>query len=187
MFAFFRKYGEILEVQMMRERNGTSKGCAFVKFESMTKAEEAIDALKGTHLEGMNNPIQIRWADGEEERLGVKPDTLPKLFIGSLPKECTESQLREIFEQFGQIEELYMMKEADGKTNKGCALLVYKLKESAIWARNNLNAQAYIPGYEKPIEVKFADKKQHSTMPPHIGGGGNAPDVKSNKNLYNVP
>lgn len=38
----------------------------------------------------MNNPIQIKWADGEAERLGVTPGSTPKLFVGSLPKECTE-------------------------------------------------------------------------------------------------
>lgn len=53
VFTYFRKFGEILEVQIMKERNGTSKGCAFVKFESMTKAEEAIATLKGTHIEGV--------------------------------------------------------------------------------------------------------------------------------------
>jgi len=34
------------------------------------------------------NTLIIRWADGESDRLGVAPDTNPKLFIGSLPKEC---------------------------------------------------------------------------------------------------
>ena len=38
----------------------------------------------------MNNPISIKWADGEAERLGVTSGTVPKLFVGSLPKECTE-------------------------------------------------------------------------------------------------
>ncbi len=38
----------------------------------------------------MNTPVQIKWADGEAERLGVQPGSSPKLFIGSLPKECSE-------------------------------------------------------------------------------------------------
>jgi len=39
---FFSGYGEILESQVIRDnKNNQSKGCAFVKFASMTKAEEA--------------------------------------------------------------------------------------------------------------------------------------------------
>ena len=38
----------------------------------------------------MNNPIQIRWADGEDQRLGVDEQTIPKLFVGSIPKNATE-------------------------------------------------------------------------------------------------
>ncbi|EGR29785.1 hypothetical protein IMG5_148660 [Ichthyophthirius multifiliis] len=38
----------------------------------------------------MKNNIEIKWADNEEERLGVNQDSDHKLFIGSLPKTCTE-------------------------------------------------------------------------------------------------
>ena len=38
--------------------------------------------------------IQIKWADGEEQRLGlagiVDPNMATKLFVGSIPKEATE-------------------------------------------------------------------------------------------------
>lgn len=61
----------------------------------------------------MNNPISIKWADGEAERLGVTSGTVPKLFVGSLPKECTEQNLRDIFEIYGEIQELHLMRDSD--------------------------------------------------------------------------
>ncbi len=46
MTDFFSKYGEILESQIIRDsRTSQSKGCAFVKFASMTNAEDAIKNL----------------------------------------------------------------------------------------------------------------------------------------------
>ena len=68
------------------------------------------------------------------------------------------------------------MKELDG-SSKGCAFIKYELKESALLGNNNnfylfiyyysairaLNAQAYIQDSEKPIEVRFADKKKVMT------------------------
>ena len=42
----------------------------------------------------VQNVIQIKWADGEEQRLGlagiVDPNMATKLFVGSIPKEATE-------------------------------------------------------------------------------------------------
>ena len=48
---FFSGYGEILESQIIRDaKTGQSKGCAFVKFASMTKAEDAKRSIEAKHL-----------------------------------------------------------------------------------------------------------------------------------------
>jgi len=47
----------------------------------------------------MTTPIQIKWADGESDRLGVEPGKIPKLFVGSLPKECTDVFLLIIYKR----------------------------------------------------------------------------------------
>ena len=36
----------------------------------MTKADEAIKNLANVYLPGSNAPLQLRWAEGEIERLG---------------------------------------------------------------------------------------------------------------------
>ena len=54
MTNFFSKFGEILESQIIRDSSGQSKGCAFVKFASMTKAEEAIKELTNK-----DNPVYL--------------------------------------------------------------------------------------------------------------------------------
>jgi CUG-BP- and ETR3-like factor len=179
---FFSGYGEILESQIIRDpKSGQSKGCAFVKFASMTKAEEAkrLIETKSITLPGVNNPIQIRWADGEDQRLGVDEQTIPKLFVGSIPKHATEENLNDVFTQFGHIEELVLMKDPDG-TSKGCAFIRFKNKEDALLAMRFLNGNVYLGGSDKPIEVRFAEnkKKTHPTTSGDTGGkhhpsGGN--------------
>jgi len=45
----------------------------------------------------MKNNVEIKWADNEEERLGVNQDSDHTLFICSLPKSCTEVRNRLCF------------------------------------------------------------------------------------------
>lgn len=71
MKEFFTKFGRIYEVQIIRDNKGQHKGCAFVKFASMSDAERAIESVKNTAFQGMKNNVEIKWADNEEERLGV--------------------------------------------------------------------------------------------------------------------
>ena len=102
--------------------------------------------------------FQIKWADGESDRLGVEQNKIPKLFVGSLPRECTEDNLRDIFSMFGTIGELHLNKDQDGRS-KGTAIIRYEKTESALLAIRNLNAQAYMESSDRPIEVRFAERK----------------------------
>lgn len=77
----------------------------------MTDADNAIKSVRNTAFPGMKNNVEIKWADNEEERLGVNQDSDHTLFICSLPKSCTEQNIRDIFEYFGEIEELHLMKD----------------------------------------------------------------------------
>eukprot|EP01015_Nassula_variabilis_P025174 TRINITY_DN4881_c0_g1_i12.p2 TRINITY_DN4881_c0_g1~~TRINITY_DN4881_c0_g1_i12.p2 ORF type:complete len:353 (-),score=58.05 TRINITY_DN4881_c0_g1_i12:61-1119(-) len=162
--VFFSGYGEILEARVQR-KNSQHQGCAFVKFASMSQAEEAMKELKEVFLPGGSAALQIKWADGEEERLGVTANTVPKLFVGSIPRNATEQNLRDVFSPFGEIEECYIMTDEE-KQSKGCAFVKFKNCESALLAMRELNARACICGSDKPIEVRFADKKKPTERAP---------------------
>lgn len=43
--AFFAEFGDIIDAQILRDKQGNHKGCAFVKFASMTQADKAIEKL----------------------------------------------------------------------------------------------------------------------------------------------
>ena len=60
-----------------------------IKFKSLTDAENAIDKLKGVTLGGSARPVNIKWLDTEEQRLGIGEKDDHKLFVGSLPRQAT--------------------------------------------------------------------------------------------------
>lgn len=82
-----------------------------------------------------------------------------KLFIGMLSRKAGENEVREIFSPFGEIREIYMIRNADG-SSKCAAFLRYVERDSAVNAIENLNHSAVMDGATRPLIVKFADNKQ---------------------------
>ncbi|KAK3095740.1 hypothetical protein FSP39_018410 [Pinctada imbricata] len=82
----FQPFGGIEECTILRDQNGNSKGCAFVKFANHNEAQSAISALHGSQtmpvsatltpskiiqehkLKGASSSLVVKFADTEKER-----------------------------------------------------------------------------------------------------------------------
>ncbi|XP_013408614.1 CUGBP Elav-like family member 3-A isoform X8 [Lingula anatina] len=65
----FQPFGTIEECTILRDQNGNSKGCAFVKYSSHAEAQAAINALHGSQtMPGASSSIVVKFADTEKER-----------------------------------------------------------------------------------------------------------------------
>jgi CUG-BP- and ETR3-like factor len=81
-----------------------------------------------------------------------------KLFIGMLSRKAGETEVKELFEPFGEIREIYMIRNADG-SSKCAAFLRFVKREVAVQAIESLNNQFVMEGAARPLIVKFADNK----------------------------
>ncbi|KZV42757.1 flowering time control protein FCA [Dorcoceras hygrometricum] len=154
----FDKHGRVLEVASIKDkRTGQQQGCCFIKYASSQEADRAIRALHNQYiLPGGLGPIQVRYADGERERLGA---TEFKLFVGSLNKNASEKEVEEIFLPYGRVEDVYLMRD-EMKQSRGCGFVKYSQREMAQAAINALNGTYTMKGCEQPLNVRFADPKR---------------------------
>uniref|UniRef100_A0A8C6YTV3 CUGBP Elav-like family member 5 n=1 Tax=Nothoprocta perdicaria TaxID=30464 RepID=A0A8C6YTV3_NOTPE len=69
VLRLFEPFGAIDECTVLRGADGSSKGCAFVKFSSHTEAQAAIHALHGSQtMPGASSSLVVKFADTDKER-----------------------------------------------------------------------------------------------------------------------
>ena len=149
----FSSFGTIHDLSILKDKvTKVHRGCAFVTFTTKTEADAAISSLHGKQvLPGMNNSIQVKYADSELERQEHK------LFVGMLPKSATEEQLRQIFSTYGQIDELTIIRRLNTNESKGYGFVRFSKRESAQNAVNCLNDSYQMDSSNTKLVVRFAD------------------------------
>jgi RNA recognition motif-containing protein len=85
-----------------------------------------------------------------------------KLYVGNFPYSVTESQLRDLFSPYGEIEDLAMIMDRDTGRPKGFAFVTFSTQQAAQKALENDGKD--MGG--RPLRVNMATEK------PSRGGGG---------------
>ena len=65
----FSRFGEIHEVHLIRNADGSSKCAAFLRFEHKESAVQAIEQLNGIEvMDGVQRPLIVKFADNKQQR-----------------------------------------------------------------------------------------------------------------------
>nr|XP_014342965.1 PREDICTED: RNA-binding protein 39-like isoform X2 [Latimeria chalumnae] len=162
---FFSSVGKVRDVRIISDRNSRrSKGIAYVEFCDIESVPLAI-GLTGQRLLGV--PIIVQASQAEKNRIAAMANNLQKgtygpmrLYVGSLHFNITEEMLRGIFEPFGRIESIQLMKDLDTGRSKGYGFLTFSDSECARRALEQLN------GFElagRPMKVGHVTERADGT------------------------
>ena len=91
--------------------------------------------------------------DGEEEQP-------VKLFVGQVPKNMDEADLFPIFEHFGPMEDVAIIRDKHTGQHRGCAFVTFLTKESADQCEKELHNTFPFEGGKRPVQVRPAGKKE---------------------------
>ncbi|KAL8236252.1 hypothetical protein R6Q59_017333 [Mikania micrantha] len=155
LIAMFKEFALVDEVNIIKDKaTRASRGCCFVICPSREEADKAVDAFHNKRtLSGASSPLQVKYADGELERLEHK------LFIGMLPKNVSEGEVSALFSEYGTLKDLQILRGSQ-QTSKGCAFVKYETKEQAVAAIESLNGKRKMEGSTVPLVVKWADTEK---------------------------
>ncbi|GFV07424.1 RNA-binding protein 39 [Trichonephila clavipes] len=141
---FFSSVGPVRDVKIiMDNKTRRSKGIAYVEFQSVDSIPLAL-ALNDTELMGYK--IHVQLSQAEKNRVAASTSSMVKgtpgpmrLYVGSLHFNITEDMLRGIFEPFGKIERIELIKDTETGRSKGYGFISFYDSEDAKKALEQLN------------------------------------------------
>lgn len=166
LLVFMEEFGPVFEVHIIMDKaTGSSRGCAFVTFCNRICADKCMSDLHEKRtFPGMTHPIQVKIADSELR------DDQRKLFVGQVPRNLKEEDIRALFSVHGRVDDVFLMRTPDG-ISKGAAFVTFSTKTSATSAITSLNG-AKLEGSSTGLTVKFADtEKDKMSKKMRIGVG----------------
>ncbi|XP_067348874.1 CUGBP Elav-like family member 1 isoform X15 [Channa argus] len=89
-----------------------------------------------------------------------------KMFVGQIPRSWSEEQLRELFEPYGAVYEINVLRDRTQSPpqSKGCCFITYYTRKSALEAQNALHNKKILPGMHHPIQMKPADSDKNNAV-----------------------
>ncbi|XP_070189165.1 CUGBP Elav-like family member 2 isoform X21 [Littorina saxatilis] len=89
------------------------------------------------------------------------PDAI-KMFVGQIPRNMDENDLRKMFEDYGPVNQLNILRDKNTGQSKGCCFVTFYTRKAALEAQNALHNIKTLPMMHHPIQMKPADSEKRN-------------------------
>nr|XP_019599710.1 PREDICTED: DAZ-associated protein 1 isoform X2 [Rhinolophus sinicus] len=170
--GYFSQYGEVVDCVIMKDKTtNQSRGFGFVKFKDPNCVGTVLASRPHT-LDGRNidpKPCTPRGMQPERTRpkegwKGPRSDNSKsnKIFVGGIPHNCGETELREYFKKFGVVTEVVMIYDAEKQRPRGFGFITFEDEQSVDQAVN----MHFHDIMGKKVEVKRAEPRDSKSQAP---------------------
>jgi len=140
---FFSAVGKVREVKLIADKHSKrSKGIAYVEFRNMESVPLAL-GLNGQKLLGV--PIIVQPTQSEKNKVAAANSILSKasqgptkLYVGNLHENISEEMLKAVFNPFGRVDLVQIIRDNDTNASKGYAFITFAEAQQAKQALDQL-------------------------------------------------
>ncbi|KFM72265.1 Polyadenylate-binding protein, cytoplasmic and nuclear, partial [Stegodyphus mimosarum] len=167
LFKTFTPFGNILEVHILGRKN-KSDGCryGYVKYESHSSAKIAVAQMNDKIIDGKKLIVEpflekevrehlVKNSLEYAEKALEKSTQRNNLHVKNLPKDMSDEQLKELFERFGEIVSVKIVRDEHFES-KGFGFVAFKTEEAAAKALKRLND---FPYESKILKISYKQDK----------------------------
>uniref|UniRef100_A0A8D2MN54 DAZ-associated protein 1 n=1 Tax=Zonotrichia albicollis TaxID=44394 RepID=A0A8D2MN54_ZONAL len=145
--SYFSQYGEVVDCVIMKDKTtNQSRGFGFVKFKDPNCVGTVLASRPHT-LDGRNidpkpctprgmQPERTRPKEGWQKGSRSDNNKSNKIFVGGIPHNCGETELREYFKKFGVVTEVVMIYDAEKQRPRGFGFITFEDEQSVDQAVN---------------------------------------------------
>ncbi|XP_050586494.1 CUGBP Elav-like family member 2 isoform X13 [Bombus affinis] len=96
------------------------------------------------------------------------PDNI-KMFVGQVPHDMDENDLRKLFEEFGRVHQINILRDKITGSHRGCCFVTFYTRKAALDAQNALHNVKTFSGMRHPIQMKPADSENRNERKLFVG------------------
>ncbi|XP_039751077.1 CUGBP Elav-like family member 1 isoform X4 [Pararge aegeria] len=115
-----------------------------------------------------NNSTSINNNNNDEQPEMPDPDYI-KMFVGQVPRSMDENDLRLMFEEFGRVHQINVLRDKVTGASKGCCFVTFFTRKAALKAQDALHNIKTLSGMHHPIQMKPADSENRNERKLFVG------------------
>lgn len=125
--------------------------------------ETSISGSSSLSPNGLSSSVSVNGNTREPE-----PDAI-KMFVGQIPRDWSETDCKKLFDEFGEIYSINVLRDKQSGLSRGCCFVTYFLRRAALEAQNALHNIRTLPGMHHPIQMKPADSENRNERKLFVG------------------